>query len=255
MWNRLKKVALGLIGPILFVIAWWALPHLGIVEPMFAPGPFKIAHRLVILLGESSAQRDLVATILRFVVCFFLSALWGIPAGLVLGYCTKLYGAFELVIDFFRSLPAVALVPLALVVAPDAEGARLAIVVFSCGLVVLIGTAYGVKNCGTTRLQVASIAGASAYQRFRTVVLMEALPEIASALRVALSYTLVLVIVAEMFIGATSGLGTAMVYSESSLTREVDTYAFVLLTGLLGYTANRIWLLIETKILHWRGKA
>lgn len=68
-----------------------------------------------------------------------------------------------------------------------------------------------------------------------------------------LSLSLVVIIVTEMFIGTPIGLGRKII--DSQLTYEIKTmYAVILLTGILGYLLNSIFLFIETRFLHWSGR-
>ncbi|MCK4351902.1 ABC transporter permease [candidate division WOR-3 bacterium] len=242
-----------LIGPLIIVALWYILPRLGVIKEFFLPTPIRVGKEVLNLFGTKNVLTDIGYTLYRTVVGFFLAGLWGIPAGLVLGYYAKLYRMFEVVIDFFRSLPATALIPLALIVFAIGETARIFIVLFSCGLVLIINSAYGVKSCNITRLQVAEITGASTRQKFSTVIFREALPEIFAGLRISLSLSLILVVVSEMFIGTTVGLGQK-IFDAQLMNHIAEMYGLILITGLLGYGLNKLFVLFERHIIHWGGK-
>ena len=94
---------------------------------------------------------------------------------------------------------------------------------------------------------------ASRWQTFSKVVFPAALPEISAGLRVSLSIGLIVTIGSEMILGANFGLGkrvldASMVYNMSEM------YAIIILVGLLGYFSNKLFVLIEEKVIHWRGK-
>ncbi|MDP2743032.1 MAG: ABC transporter permease, partial [Hydrogenophaga sp.] len=72
-------------------------------------------------------------------------------------------------------------------------------------------------------------------------------------LRSAVSMALVIVIVAEMFIGADSGLGNRIINSQQVMNVK-DMYASSLAAGALGDALNVFFLLIERKIVHWSGR-
>jgi NitT/TauT family transport system permease protein len=72
-------------------------------------------------------------------------------------------------------------------------------------------------------------------------------------LRSAVSMALVIVIVAEMFIGSDSGLGHRIINSQQVMNVR-DMYASILSAGALGYALNILFLVLERRIVHWSGR-
>jgi NitT/TauT family transport system permease protein len=250
MKKRLEKFLI-VIGPLIILVSWYILPKLGVINEFFLPNPLRVGREFLLLFAQKGVLLDISYTVFRTLLGFSLAALWGIPTGLLLGYSIKLYRMFEVVIDFFRSLPATALIPLALIVFNYGETARIFIVLFASGLVLVINSAYGVKSCNRTRLEVAEIMGASFAQKFFTVIFMESLPEIFGGLRISLSLSLILVVVSEMFIGTRIGLGQK-IFDAQLMNHVAEMYALILITGFIGYFLNKIFISIENLILHWR---
>jgi NitT/TauT family transport system permease protein len=85
------------------------------------------------------------------------------------------------------------------------------------------------------------------------VTLPAALPEIANGLRVAVSITLILVVVLEMFVGSSKGLGLRL-YNDQQMFRIKDMYASLLLIGGLGYLANLGLASLQERLIHWSTK-
>jgi NitT/TauT family transport system permease protein len=85
------------------------------------------------------------------------------------------------------------------------------------------------------------------------VLLLESLPQTFIGLRSGISIALVIVIVAEMFIGTEQGLGKRIIDAQQILNVQ-DMYASILLTGLLGYSLNMLFLAVEKRLIHWSGK-
>ena len=71
--------------------------------------------------------------------------------------------------------------------------------------------------------------------------------------RNGVSLALVIVVVAEMFIGSTDGLGQR-VFEAQQLFAMPDMYAAIFAAGALGYGLNLLFLLIERRFVHWSGK-
>jgi ABC-type nitrate/sulfonate/bicarbonate transport system permease component len=84
------------------------------------------------------------------------------------------------------------------------------------------------------------------------VMLLESLPQTFVGLRNGVSLALVIVVVAEMFIGSTDGLGHRVF--ESQLFAMPDMYAAIFAAGALGYGLNLLFLLVERGFVHWSGK-
>ena len=72
-------------------------------------------------------------------------------------------------------------------------------------------------------------------------------------LRSGISMALVIVVVAEMFIGSDNGLGHRIIDAQQVLNVR-SMYAAILAAGVLGYLLNILFLLIEKKVVHWSGR-
>jgi NitT/TauT family transport system permease protein len=95
--------------------------------------------------------------------------------------------------------------------------------------------------------------GASRFKIFKDVLFWASLPQTFIGLRSGISIALVIVIVAEMFIGTEQGLGKRIIDAQQVLNVK-DMYASILITGILGYALNALFLLIEKRFIHWSGK-
>src|SRR3989344_2535337 len=100
----------------------------------------------------------------------------------------------------------------------------------------------------------AQIMGVSRWHVFKDVMLMESLAQTFVGLRTGVSMSLVIVIVAEMFIGSETGLGHRIIDAQQVFNVK-DMYTSILITGALGYALNLVFLLIEKRLVHWSGKA
>ena len=85
------------------------------------------------------------------------------------------------------------------------------------------------------------------------VTLLESMPQVFVGMRSGVSLALVIVIVAEMFIGSTDGLGQRVMNAQMVFDMP-EMYAAIFAAGALGYVMNLIFLLIERRFVHWGGK-
>ena len=246
------KKAVFLIGPAIALATWWIIGENKLIDPLYFPSLQEVIGAFANDLAVNGLPH-LWATAYRTLISFALAGLSAIPLGIFLGSNRKIYNALEFLIDFFRSLPAPALFPLFLLFFGIGDGAKIAVAFFVAFWIVLINTIYGVWNSSKLRVQVGKIFRATRLQIFREITIPDALPQIFIGLRVALSLALILIVVSEMFIGTSVGLGLEIFNSYASY-QIPELYALILIVGFLGYVLNKGFLLLERKIVHWAGK-
>lgn len=244
---------LPLIGPLLLFVVWDLMVRTKLVSPILLPLPFATLITLVTGMFSGSLLTDFGYTLLRTLEAFGLAAIVGVPLGVLLGSNERAYRSVEFLIDFFRSTPSSALIPLFLMIFGVSDINKVAIAAFAAVLVILFNSAYGVINARKQRVMAAQVMGASRWQIFRDVLIWESLQPTFVGLRGAISMALVIVIVAEMFIGSENGLGHRIIDSQQVLNVR-DMYASILAAGGLGYALNILFLVLEKRIVHWSGR-
>ena len=249
----MKKIAIIATLPAFLLAFWSVLTGSGLIDPIFLPPPLDVGKSIISGFVNGTMLKDLGVTLWRALAGFALSAVIGIPLGLIVGRFKIIAAATQPTFDFFRSIPATALFPLFLFLFGLGDKAKISIVVYACSLVVLVNTAYGALQVKKARILSAQVIGASRWDIFWMIVIPESAPGIFAGLRVALSMSFVLIIVTEMFIGTTVGLGHQIIDSQM-VYRIPDMYAGIVLTGMAGYTVNCCLLALERKLLHWVGK-
>ena len=148
---------------------------------------------------------------------------------------------------------ASAMFPLFLVLFGVGDETKISVAAFGAILVILFNVAYGVMNARKTRLLAAKVMGASRLRVLFDVMLLESLPQTFVGLRNGVSLALVIIVVAEMFIGSQDGLGHS-VFEAQQLFDMPRMYAAIFAAGVLGYGLNLLFLLVERRFVHWSGK-
>jgi ABC-type nitrate/sulfonate/bicarbonate transport system permease component len=248
-WDK----ALPFIGPIVLFIVWDLVVRLGFIKAILLPPPLDALGALITGLAGGPLLTDFAVTVWRTVQAFLIAAAVGMPLGVLLGSSEKAYRSVEFLIDFFRSTPSSALIPLFLMIFGVSDVNKVAIAAFGALLIVVFNSAYGVINARKQRVMAAKVMGATRWQVFKDVLIWESLQPSFVGLRSAVSMALVIVIVAEMFIGADSGLGNRIINSQQVMNVK-DMYASILAAGALGYALNVLFLLLERRIVHWSGR-
>ena len=242
-----------LVGPLALLSVWALVNATGIVSPKLLPSPLKTIDALATDLVQGGLAFDLGQSALRTLKAFALAIATGLPLGIIIGSSRRTYRAVEFLIDFFRSTPATALFPLFMIILGLGDISKIAVAAFSAFLIILFNVAYGVMNATPTRRLAARLMGASRLRVFRDVTIFESLPQTFVGLRTAVSLALVIVIVAEMFIGSDSGLGKRII--DAQITFDMPSlYGTILLTGALGYAFNLSLFALERRLVHWAGR-
>jgi len=245
---------LPLIGPLLLIAVWQLMISAHWVKAVLLPPPLETLSHMWGVISSGDVLPDVMSTIWRTLAAFGIAVAIGVPLGVMLGSSEGAYRSVEFLIDFFRSTPSSALIPLFLLIFGITDVNKIAIAAFGAVLIVLFNSAYGVMNAKKTRVMAAQIMGVSRWHIFKDVMLMESLAQTFVGLRSAISMALVIVIVAEMFIGSETGLGHRIIDAQQVFNIK-DMYSSILITGALGYLLNLLFLLMEKKIIHWSGKA
>ncbi|WP_431125734.1 ABC transporter permease [Variovorax paradoxus] len=249
----LRDRLLPFIGPVVLFIVWDLAVRLGFIKPILLPTPADTVAALITGLAGGPLLTDFAMTVWRTLQAFAIAAVVGVPLGVLLGSNEKAYRSVEFLIDFFRSTPSSALIPLFLLIFGVSDVNKVAIAAFGALLIVVFNSAYGVINARKQRVMAARVMGASRWQIFKDVLVWESLQPSFVGLRSAVSMALVIVIVAEMFIGSDTGLGHRIIDAQQVLNVK-SMYAAILAAGALGYALNILFLIAERRIVHWSGR-
>ena len=252
MTSKKFEAFLPVVGIAALLAIWSLVTWRQWVDPVLLPSPISTFKAL--WAGMHGALGfDFVKTVYRTAMSTVIAAVIAIPLGIVLGSSERLYRSLEFVIDFFRSTPASAMFPLFLVLFGVGDETKISVAAFGAILVILFNVAYGVMNARKTRLLAAKVMGASRLRVLFDVMLLESLPQTFVGLRNGVSLALVIIVVAEMFIGSQDGLGHS-VFEAQQLFEMPKMYAAIFAAGVLGYGLNLMFLLIERRFVHWSGR-
>ena len=107
-WGRF----LPFIGPLLLFLVWDFVVRFGFIKPILLPPPAATIETLVTGLLGGPLLADFLVTVKRTLQAFAIAGLVGVPLGVVLGSNEKAYRSVEFLVDFFRSTPSSALIPI-----------------------------------------------------------------------------------------------------------------------------------------------
>lgn len=241
-----------LISILLLILIWWFFTELKLINPLFLPNLKAMFLAFGNILSSNETYYNLSLTIYRSAVGLFISSIVGIPLGLIFGKFDAIYRFFEGPTEFFRAIPSSALFPLFILFFGIGDASKIGIVFYGCSLIIMINTIYGVKPTREKidRINMLKSFNATSIQIFQHAIIKDALPHIASGIRVSISLSYVLVIVTEMFLGAQNGLGR-QIYDYYLQYYIAEMYCVIIILGIIGYFSNKIFIELENKILFW----
>lgn len=239
------------------VFAWGLIGSVGLVPSYLFPGPNDVwtATLTVITDGYPFGTPLWVhtATTLRLALSgFFLGASTAVLVALPIGWYPALRAATEPVIAFFRGIPALAWISVAILVLGIGDASKLFVIVYGTFWIMLTHCLDGIRRIDPVLVHVAQTFGASTRQILTTVVLPASLPEIFTGLRVGYALAFGVVLSAEM-VGSFSGLGF-LIQDARDLVRTDLVIVGMVTIGLVGYLTARALFSLERLLIRWMPK-
>lgn len=249
--NKINNNIFKWSGIALALALWFLIYLLKLYSPLLIPSPIGTAKTLLSFFTDYNLLIHLGATFLRILAAFIVSAIFGITIGLLVGYYTTLDQSSELLIDFLRSIPGIIVFPLFILFFGTSDISRLLVAIFVAVPIIIINTKYGVKNSNELRKNMRKIYKLGKLDFFKKVLIPEASPYIFTGLKVALSFTIMIIVVTEMLLGTQYGLGRMIILSQYEFNTAM-LFSIILLLGGIGLLFNFGFNQFENKTFHWR---
>jgi NitT/TauT family transport system permease protein len=241
-------------GPILlFLLLWQALGTFRLVDTSFLPTPTMVARALADLLAGHEIRDNLLVTLLRTFTGLAVATTSGIWLGVGMARSPAFRAYVSPIVGATYSLPKTALVPLLILWFGVGHVMAMAAVYLTCLLPIVVHTYHGVTATPPVLVWSAQALGASRRQLLWRILLPHALPDIFTGLRVALGFSFVVAISAEM-IASTAGIGRlTFMYGENGSYDYM--FAAVASIVLVAFLADRAILAIGVMCLRWHESA
>jgi NitT/TauT family transport system permease protein len=140
-------------------------------------------------------------------------------------------------IEFFRFIPPIAFVTLAVIWLGPGETAKVALIFYTTVFIVTLNTIAGVQAVSPLRLRAAASLGAGPLQMLTTVILPSTVPFMVTGARIAMGNSFLTVVSAEI-VSAQDGLG-ALIWTARNYSRTEWVFVGIIALGLLGYVFDR----------------
>ena len=237
------------------LIIWAIVTETGMIAPIFLPAPSAVLEQFMVIAQDGFAGASLgehfLASMWRVFGSFALAILTAIPIGILIGYSRIARGIFDPLIEFYRPLPPLAYLPLIIIWMGIDEGSKITLIYLAMFAPIAISARAGVKSVKIEQIQAAYAMGASQWQVIRHIVVIAALPEILTGLRIAIGFGWTTLVAAEM-VAAEAGIGFMVLNASEFLATDVVIMGIILI-GLIAYAFDYLMVFIERKLVPWKG--
>lgn len=202
--RRVPALLLPLIPIAIFLAAWHLLTANNVVAWLRfnrMPSPESVLHTLMARIGSGSYYDDLLASLQRILLGFGLAAVVGIGLGVLVGRSEVARMTLRPFIELIRPIPAIALVPLTILLFPSSEQGIVFITFFAAFFPVVVSTIHAMDSMPKVWEEAAQTMGAGRMSLLFHVIIPGALPGIFAGLSVAMGVAWICVVSAEMISG------------------------------------------------------
>ncbi len=181
---------------------------------------------------------------------YALAILVGVPLGILIGWNRTTARIVDPTIQSLRPIPITAWLPFAIALFGIRNFGAIFLIALGAFYPIVINSAHGARDVSRNLIRAARMMGASPRQLLFRVVFPNALPAIFTGLRIGLGIAWTAVIVAEM-VAVKSGLGYVL-WDAYYVGRMDVVLADMASIGLMGFLSDRILVLVEARVLHWK---
>lgn len=248
--SRSRRLLLRLVAIIVALVVW----HLFAIGPGSSSGfptPADLLSEARDVVPTGEYWGNIATSVQTALLGLGLATLVGLPIGLLIGSNEAARRSTQLVVDFGRTVPAIALLPLFLLLFGATRTLGVVLILVSAVWPVIIQTSYAVGQISPQLKRVGRAYHLSRWHRLRYIVAPSMFPFVFAGLRIAATISLLMAISSE-FLGGTDGLGYLLL--QAMQLNDVDrAFLFAFSAALLGLVLNLLFVLLQRRVLWWHS--
>jgi NitT/TauT family transport system permease protein len=250
--RRSPRVIRGLIGIVVFLLIGEVIGRAGLVDRSYLPPSSTVLVHVGRLITDGSFLGDIVFTLTGWASGLFIAMVIAIPAGLLLGSLPVVNSASRMVVEFLRPIPAVALIPLVILMIADQGQMERVLAAYAAIWPILMNTIYGVGDVDPIARDMARCFGLRPVAILVRISLPSVAPFVATGVRVASSVALIVTMSTELISGGGGhGIGLFILNASGDPNGAGDVFAAVAITGALGFLFDFLLRYVERKLFRW----
>ena len=246
----MKAALLRYVPLVLLALAWEASARSGLVSTLALPPLSAVVAAWIDLLRDGELISNGAASLWRAGAGLFLAIGIGATLGIFMAWWRPVNVVLSPLVEMFYPMPKSALIPVTVLWLGFGNGSKILLILLGCMLPVTIGAFNGARSSEQALVWSARSMGANRLRMVWDVVVPSAMPELLNGIRTALALSFILLVSSEL-IAAREGLGYLIGFLGASGTYDA-MFAVVLTVALLGFFADRSYLLVMRRILRWR---
>jgi len=215
--------------------------------PALLASPAQTLTAAVELARDGTLFNSVLASSRRILIGWGLGLLVGVPVGLVMGRMRLVRTLLDPYIEFFRFIPPIAFVTLAVVWFGIGESSKVVLIFYTSVFIVTLNTVAGVLAVSESKLRAAASLGAGRWQTLRHVVLPATVPHVVTGARLAMGNSFLTIVSAEI-VAAQVGLG-ALIWTSRNYGRIDWVFVGIITLGLLGFVFDRVLRIVARRLL------
>jgi NitT/TauT family transport system permease protein len=181
-----------------------------------------------------------------------IAAVIAVPVGLLLGSLPFVNSAVRMLVEFLRPIPAVALIPLVILMIPEQAQIEQTLAAYAAVWPILINTIYAVGDVDPVPREMARSFGLGRFVILTRVALPSVAPFVATGIRVASSIALIVTISTELIAGGGEhGIGIFILNASANAGQADVVFAAAGLAGLLGFLIDLAMRTLERRLFRW----
>jgi len=200
--------------------AWWAISAAGWFPTGTVPTPVEVGRAFGSELASGRLFDDAIASLFRVAWGFVTAVVTAVPLGLVVGRYTTTRAAVLPWVNFFRSLSPIAWIPFAIIWFGVGDPPAIFIIFLATFFQIVLATAAAAAAVPRVYYRVATELAMTPREVLFQITLPAILPQLVTALRVAIGVAWMVVVAAEM-IAVRSGLGFLIVDARNGLRMDL----------------------------------
>jgi len=238
---------------IALLLCLWQFSALYIMNTPTWPPVTRIFQAWVDNIVDGTLIKNLLATLWRQMLGYWLAVVLGVSLGLAMGYYRIAYNLFEPLVEVFRPIPGPAYLPVLVLFVGIGHEMKVVLILVASLFPILLNTYGGVRAIDPVQFDTARTLGLTTPQTLREIVLPAASPQILTGMRISLAISLILAILSEMIV-SNDGLGYFTLLAERTF-KIPEMYAGIFTLALFGYVLNRLFLFGEARIIRWHHES
>lgn len=247
--GRGGRVGRRLAGPVacVLVLIAWQIAGQAQVSLYLPPVSTAAEHAWAMLTGRELGQ-DILPSVGRALAGLVIGCVGGLVIGVLVGY-SRLHHWVRPALEFLRSLPIVAIAPVALITFAPNSATRIGLIAAATFWPVFINAEDGSRGIDPRWIETAMAAGHSRASILLRVVVPGTLPMALAGARISTSISLLAMVVSEFFL-ATSGLGYQLQYDARNYD-SASMFGAILVLGVIGILMTALFTVFERRVLRW----